>query len=59
MKLTVAAFLLSLSFSSFSFTFTPAGVKCLQDAKKKGLKMEQAYQTCSVITDSFGSKKKK
>jgi hypothetical protein len=56
MKLTVFAILMTLSFSSFSFT--PDNVQCLKDAKKSGMKMEEAYQSCSLIK-SHSSKKKK
>lgn len=57
MKLTVVAILMVFSFSSIAFT--PVNVKCLQDAKKRGLKMEDAYQSCSVSSESSFAKKKK
>ncbi len=46
MKLTVITFLLSLSFAALAFE--PANVKCMKDAKKRGMKMEDVYQICSV-----------
>lgn len=57
MKLTVFTILLSLSFSSFAFT--PENVKCLKDAKKSGMNMEDAYQLCSTANGSQSIKKKK
>ena len=54
MKLTV--FTLSLMFSLSSFAL-PAHVKCLKTAKKAGLSLEQAYQSCAVSESQ--SKKKK
>ncbi len=46
MKLTVITILLSLTFSALASE--PLSVKCMKDAKKKGMKMEAAYQICSV-----------
>jgi hypothetical protein len=54
MKLTLVAILMTLSFSSLAFT--PDNVQCLKDAKKSGMKMEEAYQSCSLVKSA---KKKK
>lgn len=56
MKLTVLAILTTLSFSSFAFT--PDNVQCLKDAKKSGMKMEEAYQSCSTVKSQSLKKKK-
>ncbi|MES2528437.1 MAG: hypothetical protein V4598_15245 [Bdellovibrionota bacterium] len=57
MKLFVLTILFSMSFSSFAFT--PENVQCLKDAKKSGIKMEQAYQLCSTEDGSKSLKKRK
>lgn len=46
MKLTVFTILLTFAFTAAAFE--PANVKCMKDAKKKGMKMEEVYQICSV-----------
>ncbi len=56
MKLTLLSILVVFSFSAFAFS--PENVKCLKDAKKQGLSMEEAYQSCSVGGTQTSKKRK-